>query len=99
FVLAQLGDRGSSALYWIGGIAAIALVVLATFIFISVRYRRCPSNRILVVFGKVGGGKASRCIHGGGTMVWPLIQDYAYLSLEPLAIEIPLEGALSQNNI
>ena len=99
FVLAQLGDRGSSSLYWIGGIAAVALIAISTLIFISVRYRRCPSNRILVVFGKVSGGKASRCIHGGGTMVWPLIQVYAYLSLEPLAIEIPLEGALSQNNI
>ncbi len=98
-VLAQLSDRGSNSLYIIGGIAVVVLIVLATLIFVSVRYRRCPSNRILVVFGKVGGGRASRCIHGGGTMVWPLVQDYAYLSLEPLAIEIPLEGALSQNNI
>lgn len=98
-VFAQLGDRGGNSLYIIGGIAVVVLIVLATLIFVSVRYRRCPSNRILVVFGKVGGGRASRCIHGGGTMVWPLVQDYAYLSLEPLAIEIPLEGALSQNNI
>jgi flotillin len=31
--------------------------------------------------------------------VWPIVQDYAYMSLEPLVIEIPLEGALSLNNI
>ncbi len=29
----------------------------------------------------------------------PLIQDYAFLSLEPIQIEIPLKGALSIENI
>lgn len=79
--------------------AAIVLIVLFFAVFLASRYRRCPSNRILVVYGKVGGDRASKCLHGGGTFVWPLIQDYEYLSLEPLVIEIPLEGALSYNNI
>jgi flotillin len=78
--------------------AAVALVFF-TLVFIARRYKRCPSNRILVVYGRVGRDKASKCLHGGGTFVWPLIQDFAYLSLEPLVIEIPLEGALSLNNI
>jgi flotillin len=95
-LLADLGSISTLALTIIG---LAAFLFLFTFIFISIRYRRCPSNRILVIFGKVSGDRASKCIHGGGAMVWPLIQDYAYLSLEPLAIEIPLEGALSQNNI
>ena len=57
-------------------------------IFMVKRYRRCPSNRVLVVYGKVGGSKTARCIHGGGVMVWPVIQDYVYMSLEPMTIEI-----------
>ncbi|MBX3405368.1 MAG: hypothetical protein KF869_01285 [Phycisphaeraceae bacterium] len=80
-------------------IAAVALVLLVVLAWVATRYRRCPSNRILVVYGKVGTGRAAKCIHGGGAFVWPLIQDYAYLSLEPLVIDIPLEGALSLNNI
>lgn len=85
---------------WIAGYIIAAVVVVFFFLlFIAKRYRRCPSNRILVVYGRVGRDKASKCLHGGGTFVWPLIQDYAYLSLEPLVIEIPLEGALSLNNI
>lgn len=80
-------------------IAAVALVVLVVLAWVATRYRRCPSNRILVVYGRVGTGRAAKCIHGGGAFVWPLIQDYAYLSLEPLVIDIPLEGALSLNNI
>ncbi len=84
---------------WLGIAAAAILIVLFAIVFIIKQYKRCPSNRILVVFGKVGGGQASRCYHGGGKFVIPLIQDYAFLNLEPLVIDIPLEGALSLNNI
>lgn len=80
-------------------IAVIVLVVLSVIILVIKRYKRCPSNRILVIYGKVSGQQAARCLHGGGTFVWPLIQDYAYLSLEPLTIDIELTGALSLKNI
>src|SRR5690606_26936069 len=63
------------------------------------QYKRCPSNRVLVIYGRTGKGAASRTIHGGASFVVPLIQDWAYLSLEPIQIEIPLRGALSSENI
>ena len=63
------------------------------------QYRRCPSNRVLVVYGKVKGQRAAKCMHGGGVFVIPLLQDYAYISLEPLTIEIDLTSALSLKNI
>ena len=79
---------------------AFGVLFLFSFIVLLVkRYKRCPSNRVLVKYGKVGGGGASQCIHGGGTFVWPLIQDYDFLDLEPRQIEIPLRGALSMENI
>lgn len=96
-VLGQLGGgNGSLWLLYIGG---VLLILFFGLIFIASRYKRCPSNRILVVYGNVSGHKAAKCMHGGGRLVLPLIQDYAYLNLEPLVIDIPLEGALSQNNI
>jgi len=81
-----------------------SILFFAIFIFISITflarlYRRCPSNKILVIYGKVFGNKAAKCLHGGGTFVWPLIQDYAYLDLTPRTIHIPLQGALSFQNI
>lgn len=81
--------------------AAIGFVALVVFLvlFAAKQYRRCPSNKVLVVFGKGVGGGASRTIHGGGTLIIPLIQDYAYLSLEPITVEIDLRGALSKKNI
>ncbi len=87
------------------GFAPVALIVVPVllvlfFLTILVRqYRRCPSNRVLVIYGKVGGQRAAKCMHGGGTFVIPLIQDYAYLSLEPMTIEIELNSALSKKNI
>ncbi|CAN5743946.1 flotillin family protein [soil metagenome] len=89
----------NSNLVWLGLVGAVVLVFLFAMAFLIRQYKRCPSNRILVVFGKVGGQKASKCLHGGGIFIVPLIQDYAFLSLEPLVIDIPLQGALSQNNI
>jgi flotillin len=68
-------------------------------ILLARRYRRCPSNRILVVYGKTGKAQTSVCVHGGARFVWPLFEDFAYLSLEPMQIEIPLRGALSMENI
>jgi flotillin len=88
-----------SSIVWVGGIFSVILLVVFGVAFIATRYKRCPSNKVLVVYGKVAGAKAAKCLHGGGAFVLPLIQDYAFLSLEPLVIDIPLEGALSLNNI
>lgn len=89
-----------------GGDQFIIIMVLAGvlflagfFLIIARRYKRCPSNRILVIYGKTGAGQSSKCLHGGGAFVWPLVQNYDYLSLDPIQIEIPLEGALSLENI
>lgn len=84
-----------------GAIAVCAALVFFSFVILLVRrFKRCPSNRVLVIYGKAGGdNKAVKCLHGGATFVWPLIQDYAYLYLEPIQIEIPLRGALSAENI
>jgi flotillin len=76
----------------------LALIVLGTFLTVIGRYRRCPSNRILVVYGRTGKG-AAKTIHGGAAFVWPLIQDYAYLNLEPFVVPIDLDNALSRENI
>ena len=79
----------------------IILVVVGIFLFISIinRYRRCPSDKVLVVYGTTGHKGSAKCIHGGGTFVWPIIQDYAYLSLTPISIDANLTNALSRQNI
>src|SRR5262245_49169744 len=81
------------------GAVAAAIVVFGMLLFVAKRYKRCPSNRVLVIYGKTSGGNAAKCVHGGAAFVIPLIQDYAYLSLEPIQIEVPLKGALSIENI
>src|SRR6476661_5742074 len=82
--------------------ALIGLVVMVFFVITVMfltRYRRCPSNQVLVIYGKyTGSPTGTRCLHGGARLVLPLVQDYAYLILEPIQIEIPLKGALSIEN-
>lgn len=76
----------------------IAVGVIGTILAMASRYRRCPSNKILVIYGKTSSG-AAKCIHGGAAFVWPLFQDFAYLDLEPFVVPIDLTNALSLENI
>ncbi|MFT5737660.1 MAG: flotillin [Maribacter sp.] len=87
-----------------GGASLLAFGFAILFFFIIIisfirRYKRCPSDRILVVYGKVGGGNSARCIHGGAAFIWPVIQDYQFLDLTPISIEVNLVNALSKQNI
>lgn len=76
-----------------------ALILIAALIFVANQYKRCPSNKVIVVYGKTGGTSTAKCVHGGGTFIIPLIQDYGVLSLEPMTTDIDLKGALSKGNI
>lgn len=87
----------------------ILLTVIAVFLFTSVvvilsRYRKCPSDKILVIFGKVGSNKdgtyrSAKCIHGGAAFIMPVIQSYEYMDLTPMSIQVDLKNALSKQNI
>ena len=81
------------------GIGLFVAVVMGTIYIATSRYKLAPSDKILVVYGNVKTGGAAACYHGGGRVVWPLIQHYAYLDLKPMTILINLEHALSSQNI
>ncbi len=86
--------------FWVvSGVALFAVSLFSFILLLSKRYKRCPSNRILVIYGKVNKGQSAKTIHGGAAFVIPLIQDFEFLSLEPLQIEVPLRDALSMENI
>ncbi len=91
------------ALGGVGGGLIVAVLavgfVIAVFIFFASRYRKCPSDRIMIIYGKTGGHTAAKCIHGGAKFVWPVFQDYGYISLRPMQIEVNLDNALCKQNI
>jgi len=81
-------------------IIVCAILVVAIVAFLANRYRKCPADKILVIYGSGNGSKKSaNCVHGGGAFVWPVIQDYAYMSLTPIGIDANLTNALSRQNI
>jgi flotillin len=97
-ILAQIEGGGGGQMGLIL-IISLAVIVLGMLIFFFSRYQKCPSDRILVIYGKTGKGQSSKCMHGGAAFVWPVIQAFEYLDLTPIPIDIPLEGALSKQNI
>ena len=85
-------------------ILILVAVVFVTLSAILKRYRRCPSDKILVIYGKTGKNasgsiSSARCVHGGAAFIWPVFQDYAFLDLKPISIECNLTNALSKQNI
>ena len=85
-------------------IFAVVLILVAAVMFFAQPYKRCPPDQIMVIYGRTertadGRPKPSKTLHGGASLVWPLIQDYAYISLKPMTINIDLRGALSLQNI
>ena len=85
-------------------IVVIVLLLFTMLMVILSRYRRCPSDKVMVIYGKVGTNhdgtaRSARCIHGGAAFVWPVFQAYQYLDLTPISINVDLTNALSHQNI
>ena len=80
-------------------ILILVAVLFVTFSAILARYKRCPSDKILVIYGKTGRNSSAKCIHGGASFIWPVFQSYSFLDLTPISIECNLQNALSKQNI
>lgn len=85
-------------------VVVVVILVFSTLLFVISRYKRCPSDKIMVIYGNVGSSKdgtalSAKCIHGGAAFVWPIIQAYEFLDLTPMSISVDLKNALSRQNI
>lgn len=77
----------------------LIVLVVGSILALINRYRRCPSDKVLVIYGGKKSKASAKCVHGGGAFVWPIIEDYQYLSLTPISIDANLTNALSKQNI
>jgi flotillin len=89
---------------FIGLFITILVIVFSVLVFIVTRIKKCPSDKILVIYGKVGSNtdgtsRSATCIHGGAKFIYPFIQAYQFLDLTPLSIPVDLTNALSRQNI
>ncbi len=85
-------------------VSVIAIVFLSLIIMFLSRYKKCPSDRVMVIYGKVGQNqdgtpRSAKCIHGGAAFIIPVVQSFAYLDLTPISIQVDLTNALSRQNI
>ncbi len=87
---------------WLILVVVVVVLLFGMLMAIFSRYKRCPSDKILVVYGMVAGvgrGRSAKCLHGGATFIWPVFQAYSFLDLTPMSIEVMLTNALSRQNI
>ncbi len=85
-------------------VLAIVLILVSFIVWVCSRYKKCPSDKIMVVYGSIGKNKdgtnrSAKCIHGGAEFVLPVFQSYAFLDLTPISIQVDLKNALSRQNI
>lgn len=102
--LFNLSAGGSIPPAVIGLISVLAVIIFTMIVVVISRYKKCPSDKIMVIYGKVGTNKdgsqrSAKCIHGGASFVWPVFQSYEYLDLTPLSLSVDLTNALSHQNI
>lgn len=65
----------------VGGMGVVFLVLMCLAVSV---YQRCPPNQAMIVYGAAG----ARIIKGGGSPVWPMIEQRAFISLEVMRIEL-----------
>jgi hypothetical protein len=78
---------------------SMLVIMFGMVIWFFSRYQKCPSDRILVIHEKTLEGASSKCLHGGAAFIWPVIMAFEYLDLTPISIDIPLEGALTKEDL
>ena len=88
---------------WLIG-TLVAIVILLLLLF-ATRYKKCPSDKILVIYGSSlgknndGSKRSAYCIHGGAKLVIPFVQGYQFMDLTPMSISVDLKNTLSRQNI
>lgn len=85
-------------------VCVVVVILFSLVLFLLKRYKKCPSDKVMVIYGKVGSNgdgstRSAKCIHGGAAFIWPVIQAYEFLDLTPMSISVDLENALSRQNI
>lgn len=87
-----------------GSVVLVIALVVGLGLFFASRYKVCPTNRLLVISGATSlkndlGDPMPKVIAGGGTFVWPIIQQFDYLDLAPFTLRVALQDALSAETI
>ena len=83
-----------TGLFTVGVIIAVIIIIVIINALLNM-YRKVPPNRALIVTGFRG----KRVIAGGGTIVFPLLEQASELSLEAKLIEIKTQEILSRDKV
>ena len=99
-LLAQYNRSGDNAgnQFMLILVVSMLVIMFGMIIFFFSRYKKCPADKILVIYGKTGKGRSSKCMHGGAAFIWPVIQAYELLDLTPIRLEINAKHKLTDGS-
>ena len=99
-LLAQYNRSGDNAgnQFMLILVVSMLVIMLGMIIFFFSRYKKCPADKILVIYGKTGKGRSSKCMHGGAAFIWPVLQAYELLDLTPIRLEINAKHKLTDGS-
>ena len=93
----QSGDNAGNQFMLIL-VLSMLVIMLGMIIFFFSRFKKCPADKILVIYGKTGKGRSSKCMHGGAAFIWPVLQAYELLDLTPIRLEINAKHKLTDGS-
>ena len=99
-LLAQYNRSGDNAgnQFMLILVVSMLVIMFGMIIFFFSRYKKCPADKILVIYGKTGKGRSSKCMHGGAAFIWPVLQAYELLDLTPIRLEINAKHKLTDGS-
>jgi flotillin len=93
------------------GVVVVLFFLLAVvYLTFRMRYKKAGPDEALIVFGRrkffgkkvrddKGGVEGYRIVRGGGTFVWPAWEQYEFLSLKMMTLDIDLKHVYTQRGI
>ncbi len=80
-------------------VVGLLLAGLSTFVAFARNYRKCPPNKVLVVYGRKHADKGYRLINGGSAFVLPLFEDFTYIGLETFSVESSVSDTPNKDGV
>ena len=79
------------------GVTILAFILIMIY---ALRFKKVPPGKAMVIWGRSAGPKLKGPIiaTGGGRFIWPVVQDYSYISTGPWNVkvnmrDVPVKGS------
>lgn len=102
---AEAVSKVDGLMHWASGLFVPGMILLLVVAFMVVmramssRYKKVAPNQVLVVYGAKSSGVGFRIVSGGGSLVWPFVEDYQTMSTAAFQVVIDEKDIPNKDNV